>query len=42
MIGACGILGFNMERSQQSRDRAGEEMVQNFGKPELFRHELRF
>ena len=35
------ILGLNVERSQQPRDRAGEEMVQKFGKPELFRHESR-
>jgi hypothetical protein len=28
-----------MERSQQTRDRAGEEMIQDGGKPKLFGHE---
>ena len=40
--GGLGVLGMNMESLQQSRDRAGKEVVQDFGKPELFRHEVRF
>ena len=40
--GGLRVLGINMESLQQSRDRAGKEVVQDFGKPELFRHELRF
>ena len=31
-------MRLNVKGAQQVGDRAGEEVVQNFGKPELFRH----
>ncbi len=37
-----GIFGMNMECLQQPGNRAGEEVVQYFGKPQLFRHESGF
>src|SRR6266567_1844880 len=33
------ILGLDVERPQKRRDGPGEQVVQDFGKPELFRHE---
>ncbi len=30
------ILGLDVKRPQKRGDRSGEQMVQNFGKPELF------
>ena len=36
--GRLRILRLNVERSQQSRDWAGEKVIQKFGKPELFVH----
>ena len=42
VMGAWGYCGIECGAPQQSRDRAGEEVVQDFGKPELFRHESGF
>jgi hypothetical protein len=32
------MVRLNVQRPQQSRDRAGEQVIQDFSKPELFGH----
>jgi hypothetical protein len=38
--GCLRMVGFEVEHPQKCRDRAGEEVVQDFRKPELFHKEL--